>query len=81
MRPGELVGRGADVQVGIMQDEVFRVDELAVEPQRRRRVGKTLTLDKTVADRAFVHALVQPRQKIFGAGERRDIGIAATVTV
>ncbi|RWX58171.1 hypothetical protein EOA24_39515 [Mesorhizobium sp. M2A.F.Ca.ET.039.01.1.1] len=66
MRPGELVGRGADVHVGVVQDEVFDMDELAVEPQRRGRVGKMLALDKAVSDRAFEHALVEPGQKVFG---------------
>lgn len=72
--PGELVGRSADVHVGVVQDEVFDMHELAVEPQRGRRVGKMQTLDKTVTDRAFVHPLVEPGQKVFGAGERPDQG-------
>ncbi|WP_287180080.1 hypothetical protein [Mesorhizobium sp.] len=79
MRPGELVGRGAGVHMGIVQDEVFGMDKLAVEPQRRRRVGKMLALDKAVADRAFVHALVEARQKVFGAGERPDQGVQGQI--
>lgn len=66
MRAGELVGRGSDVHVGVVQDEVFDMDELAVEPQRRRGIGKVEPLDETVADRAFVHALVEAGQKVFG---------------
>ena len=33
MRPGELMGRGADVHVGVVEHEVVEVDQLAVEPQ------------------------------------------------
>ncbi|WP_348627373.1 hypothetical protein [Mesorhizobium sp. M6A.T.Cr.TU.016.01.1.1] len=40
VRPGELVGRSADVHVGVVQQEVFGMDELAVEPQRGGGVGK-----------------------------------------
>ncbi|RVC61039.1 hypothetical protein EN766_38320 [Mesorhizobium sp. M2A.F.Ca.ET.046.02.1.1] len=79
MRPGELVGRGADVHVGIMQDEVFRVDELAVEPQRGGRVGEVGAFDKTVADRTLLHALVEAGQKVFGAGERPDQAVQGQV--
>lgn len=56
--------------MGVVQDEVFRVDKFALKPQRGRRVGEVGAFDKTVADRAFVHALVEAGQKVFGAGER-----------
>lgn len=37
--------------MGVMQDEVFDMDELAFEPERGSRVSKMLAFDKTVADR------------------------------
>ncbi|RWQ31934.1 MAG: hypothetical protein EOS21_31445 [Mesorhizobium sp.] len=80
VRPGELVCRSADVHVGVVQDEVFWMDEFAVEPQRRGRVGKVLAFDKTVAQRAFVHALVEPGQKVFGASERLQQGVQGQIS-
>ncbi|WP_192250218.1 hypothetical protein [Mesorhizobium caraganae] len=44
--------------MGVVQDEVLEVDELALEPQRRGRVGEVLALDKAVADRRAVKPLV-----------------------
>ncbi len=75
MRPGELVGRGADVRVGVVQHEVFDMHELALQPQRRRSIEEVLALDKTITQRAFLHALVEARQKILGTGERSDQGV------
>jgi hypothetical protein len=68
MRTGELVGRGADVHVGVVQDEVLDVDELAHEPKRGGRIGKMLALDGAVADRRAGQALVEPRQGFGGCG-------------
>ena len=59
MRPGEFVGRGADVHAGVVQDEVLEVDEFALEPQCGGRVGEVLALDKTVADRRAGQPLVE----------------------
>ncbi|MER8369551.1 MULTISPECIES: hypothetical protein [unclassified Mesorhizobium] len=75
MRPGELVARDADVHICVVQDEVFHVDEFAFQPERRGRVGKMLALQKTVADRAFVHALIEAGHKVFGACERPQQGV------
>lgn len=58
--------RSANVHMDIVQDEVFDINELAVEPQRRRRVGEVAAFDKTVAQRAFVHPLVKAGQKVVG---------------
>ncbi|EHH05512.1 hypothetical protein MEA186_29917 [Mesorhizobium amorphae CCNWGS0123] len=72
MRPGELVGRSADVHVGVVQDEVFEMDELAFEPQRGGRVGEVLALDKTVADGGTSQPLVKAGQNLGGAGNQSD---------
>ncbi len=72
MRAGELVGRRADVHVGVVQDEILEVDELALEPQRGGRVGEVLALDKTVAHRRTGQPLVEARQNLGGAGDRPD---------
>ena len=60
MRPGQLMGRGANVHVGVVEHEVVDVDQLAVEPQAGRGVGEVGAGDKAVADRAFGEPLVEP---------------------
>ena len=40
MGAGELVGRGADVHAGVVENEIFEVDELALQPQAGAGVGK-----------------------------------------
>lgn len=57
---GEFVGRGADVGAGVVQHEIFKVHELAVEPQRGAGVGKILALKQAGADRRTGDALVEP---------------------
>ena len=70
MRPGELMGRGADVHVGVVEHEVVEVDQLAVEPQAGRGVGEVGAGDPTVADRAFGEPFVEAGEGILGGGER-----------
>ncbi len=75
MRTGELVGRGADIHMGVVQDEILEVHEIALQPQRRRRIGKVLALDKTVADRRARQPLVEPRQNLGRARNRPKQGL------
>ena len=75
MRAGEFVGRGADVHVSVVQDEVFEMDELALQPERRGRIGKMLALDKTLADGRAGQALVEPRQSLGRACDRPEQGL------
>ncbi|PWK59073.1 hypothetical protein C8K44_1472 [Aminobacter sp. AP02] len=51
MRAGELVGWGANVHVGVVEDEILQVDEFALKPECCGRIGKLLALDKAVAHR------------------------------
>jgi hypothetical protein len=66
----ELVGRRADVHAGVVQHEVFEVDELALEPERGGGVGEMGFGDPAVADRARSQPLVKPRQRVFGSRQR-----------
>ena len=70
MGAGELMGRGANVHVGVVEHEVVEVDQFAVEPQAGRGVGEVGAGDKTGADRAFGEPLVEAGQRIFRGGER-----------
>ena len=70
MGPGQLMGRGADVHVGVVEHEIVEVDQLAVEPQTGAGVGEVGAGDPAVADRAFGEPLVEPGERILGGGER-----------
>jgi len=47
---GKFVGGGANIAVGVVQDEVFEMDELAVDPEGGAGVGEILPLNKAGAD-------------------------------
>ncbi|TIR50587.1 MAG: hypothetical protein E5X53_18790 [Mesorhizobium sp.] len=64
MRAGELVGRRAHIHVSVVQHEVLEVDEFPFEPERGRRVGKVLALDKAVAHRRARQPLVEADQNL-----------------
>lgn len=66
VRAGEFVGQGANVHVGVVQDKVLEVDELAFEPERAGSVGEVLALDKTVADGGTSQPLVKAGQNLGG---------------
>jgi len=70
MGAGELVGGGADVHASVMENQIFEVDELAVQPQAGSGVGEVGAGDKTGADRAVGEAFVEPGEGILGGGER-----------
>ncbi|MER8376911.1 hypothetical protein [Mesorhizobium sp. M0488] len=51
MGTGELVGRRADVHVGVVQDQILDMDKLALEPQRGGGIVEMRARDKTLAHR------------------------------
>lgn len=63
LRAGEIVGRGANVHAGIVENEVVEVNELAFEPQAGAGVGEVRASDAAVADWALDEALVEPRER------------------
>ena len=67
---GEFVGWGADVHAGVVENEIFEVDQLAFEPQAGRGIGIMCARDPAIADRAFCQPLVKAGERIFGSGER-----------
>lgn len=42
---------GAGIAQGIVEDEVFKVDEFAVDPERGAGIGEILPLEEAGADR------------------------------
>jgi hypothetical protein len=47
---GEFVGGCADVSKRVMQDKVFEMDELSINPHRGMRLEKMRALKKALAD-------------------------------
>ena len=72
MRPCELMGRGADIHAGVVENQIFEVDQLTFEPQTGAGIGIMGARDPALADRAFGEPLVEPGERIFGGGERAD---------
>ncbi|WP_394885922.1 hypothetical protein ACG873_00215 (plasmid) [Mesorhizobium sp. AaZ16] len=65
--------------MGVVQDQVFEVDELALEPERGGRVGKILAFDKAVAYGAGPHALVKAGQNRGRLRDGRDDGVQVSL--
>ena len=65
------MGGGADVHVGVVQHEVFEVDELACEVQTGTGVGVMGAGGPAVANGAGGETLVEPCERILGGRERR----------
>ena len=68
------MGRRADVHAGVVEDEVVGVDELAFEPQSGSGVDEVSPGRPAVANGTFGEALVEPRDRILGGGERAGNG-------
>ena len=56
------MGRGTDIPQPVVEDEVFEMDEFAIDPQRGAGVGKILALEKAGADGRTGDALVETSQ-------------------
>ena len=71
MGAGELVGRGPHVHAGVVENEVVKVDELALQPQTGTGVIEVSPRNPAVADRAFGQPFVEPGQRILGRRQCR----------
>src|SRR5208337_2994684 len=67
----QIMRGAADVLFGIVQHEVLKMHEPAVEPHGGAGVQEVGAGDETFADRARAQPLVEPRQRVLGRGERR----------
>jgi hypothetical protein len=70
VRPRQIVGWGAEVHAGVVQDEVFEMHERALKPQAGAGVDKMRAADPALPDRALAQPVVEARQRVFGRGER-----------
>lgn len=52
----QLVRGCATILRGVMEDEVFQMDEFAIDPQRRAGIGEMGALDPAIANRRTVDA-------------------------
>ena len=73
------MGGRAQVHLGVMEDEVLEIDKLAGKPERKASVGKMPAGEKTVAQRAFVAALVEAAGGVLGGGEPVGHGLRIEV--
>jgi hypothetical protein len=60
---GQLVGGGANISDIVVEDEVFEMDQFAVDPQRGTGVGEMGPFDPACADRRAGDALVNTGQR------------------
>ncbi len=56
------MGGGAGIAKRVVEDEVFEMDEFAVDPQRGTGVGKILPLDEAGADGRAGNAFIEARE-------------------
>ena len=66
---GEFVGGGTDVPQSVMQDEVFEMDEFAINPERRMCLEEMRALEKALADGRAGDALVETGEGAAGVGD------------
>ncbi|MNI48260.1 hypothetical protein D3C73_1028180 [compost metagenome] len=58
----ELMGGCANIAGGVMENEVFEMNQFTIDPQRCARVGEVRAFDKTLAHGRTGNALVEPGQ-------------------
>ena len=68
----QFMGRRAQVHCGVVEDEVFEMDEFAGKPQAGAGVMKMGAGAKAVADRVFREPLVEAREGVLGPGDRDE---------
>ncbi len=62
------MGGGAGIAKGVVEDEVFEMDELAVDPQGGAGIREILPFEKAGADRRAGNALVETGERDTGCG-------------
>lgn len=65
---GEFVGGRANVAKRVMEDEVFEMDEFAIDPERGVRVKEMRALEKAIADGRAGDALIKAGKRDGGVG-------------
>jgi len=63
------VGGSADVAETVVEDEVFEVDEFAVDPQGGAGVGEVLPFEDARTDEGAGDALVETAESAAGVGD------------
>ena len=68
------MGGGADVSGGVVEDEVFEVDEFAVDLQRGAGVGEILAFDPPLPDGSTRNSFIEASKGTAGVGNRPQQG-------
>ena len=74
MGAGQFVGGRAKIHFGVVENEVFEVDEFAGEPEAGAGVVKMRAGVKTVAQGAGAQALVEAGEGVLGGDDSRHEG-------
>jgi hypothetical protein len=70
----QFVGGCANILRGVVEDEIFEMDEFAVDPEGRAGIGEVGALDPPLADRRAGDALIQTRERNASIESRSDQG-------
>jgi len=73
----QFVGGGADIASGVMENEVFEMDEFAVDPEGRTGISEVGALNPALTDRRAGDALVKTGQGDTGVKSRPHQGCHA----
>ena len=68
----QFMGRPTNIHIGVVQNEVFDMNELAVDPGARAGVQEMRARDPALANRTDAQPLVQPGQSVLGSAQRTD---------
>lgn len=68
------MGGCADIAGGVVEDEVFEVNELTIDPQRSACIGEVGAFEEASADRRAGDALVETRERDAGVESRPHQG-------
>jgi hypothetical protein len=66
----QFMGRCANIPRGVVQDEVFEVDEFAIDPQRGAGIGEVLPLEEAASDRRARNPLIETGEGNAGVKSR-----------
>ncbi|OOO20325.1 UNVERIFIED_ORG: hypothetical protein BTE55_30000 [Rhizobium sophorae] len=67
---GQFVGWSAVVSGGVVEDEVFEMNQFAVDPEGGAGISKMGAFEEAVTDRRTGDALIEPHQNRGRVGNR-----------
>ncbi|GAA4131123.1 hypothetical protein GCM10023067_49850 [Aminobacter aganoensis] len=65
MGNGQLMGRGSNIHMSIVENQILDMDKLAGHPHAGRGIEEMTALGEALTNRTAPHGLVQPGQLVF----------------